>query len=153
MERKVKWPISKSLHMWICSQQCRKWSSETKKWGRSGFWRGGEAERAGGWHPGRKKEWKGRRVNITALCQANMGCWDTWTKSHRSYSREKELRNTWGGGWGDYRRREKAGKWKVKVADNQWLLNIHTFYCFKPETTKFISPFCEIISNKCLHQT
>lgn len=59
-----------------------------KKTGEMGLWRPRRAEKEGGRQGGRKKE--RRRVNITALCQANMRCWDTSTKSHRSYRRERK---------------------------------------------------------------
>lgn len=69
----------------------------------------------------RKKERRRRRVNITSLCQANMGCWDPSTKSLQLYGREK----------GEKRRGRKRnqqtsiqklgnGKWKYQAADN-WL--------------------------------
>lgn len=101
-----------------------------KKTGEMGLWRprragGVERGREDGREAERKKE--RRRVNITALCQANMRCWDTSTKSHRSYGREggkKEPRN---------RGRERgckrdttgrgiegnAGKWKVKASSSR----------------------------------
>lgn len=63
-----------------------------KKTGEMGLWRPRRAEKEGGRQGGRKKE--RRRVNITALCQANMRCWDTSTKSHRSYRREREKKET-----------------------------------------------------------
>lgn len=48
----------------------------------------GEQEGQGGRQGGRKKG--PRRVNITVLCQANIRCWDTSTKSHRSFGREED---------------------------------------------------------------
>lgn len=48
----------------------------------------GEQEGQGGRQGGRKKG--PRRVNITVLCQANITCWDTSTKSHRSFGREED---------------------------------------------------------------
>lgn len=100
-----------------------------KKTGEMGLWRPRRAEKEGGRQGGRKKE--RRRVNITALCQANMRCWDTSTKSHRSYRREREKKRdqeTEGG-----RERERgckrdttsrdregnAGKWKVKASSSR----------------------------------
>lgn len=62
-----------------------------KKTGEMGLWRPRRAGKEGGRQGGRKKE--RRRVNITALCQANMRCWDTSTKSHRSYRRERKKRD------------------------------------------------------------
>lgn len=58
-----------------------------------------------------QKERKWKRVNITAMCQANMGCWDPSTKSKYSYSREKKLRQRV---WETETRREKVGTVKGK---------------------------------------
>lgn len=61
---------------------------DKKKKGETGIWRMREEGNEGGRGVGGRKKEK-RRVNITALCQANMRCWDTSTRSHRSYGRER----------------------------------------------------------------
>lgn len=75
------------IYIWINCQQYRKLSRETKK-KKEGRRDSGEQEGQGGRQGGRKKG--PRRVNITVLCQANIRCWDTSTKSHRSFGREED---------------------------------------------------------------
>lgn len=64
----------------------------TKKGKRGRRISGGREKQGKGEGDGEKGRSSRRRVNITALCQANMRCWDTSTRGHRSYGRESESR-------------------------------------------------------------
>lgn len=100
---------------------------QKKKGRETGFWRARGAGMEGVRQGGRKKG--PRRVNITVLCQANIRCWDTSTKSHRSFGREEDGAGERVGEdasvWQQAETPSQklgSGKWKHGASDKQLLL-------------------------------